>query len=36
MKLFGQVLKALLLGLCLVLIWLLSGHNEAAFRYLGF
>ena len=36
MSLVGQVLKALFLGFCLVLTWVLSGHNEAAFRYLGF
>lgn len=36
MRSLGVTLKALFLACCLVLVWFLSGHDEAAFRYLGF
>ena len=36
MKTLGVALKVLTISLSLVLIWFLAGHDDAAFRYMGF
>ena len=36
MKRLGTVIQVLVLALCMCAIWLLSGGQDAAFRYMGF
>ena len=36
MKALGTAVQILGLALCFVIIFFLSGHQEAAFRYMGF
>lgn len=36
MRSVGVTLKVVFLACCVVLVWFLSGQDQAAFRYLGF
>lgn len=36
MRTLGTVTQTVGLALCFVIIFFLSGHQEAAFRYMGF
>lgn len=36
MKRLGVVVQVIAIALCFVTIFFLSGHQEAAFRYMGF
>jgi len=36
MKKLGMLIQTIGFALCFVIIFFLSGHQEAAFRYMGF
>ena len=36
MKQLATLVQVIVIALSVVAVWFMSGHNEAAFRYMGF